>query len=1448
MKVTKLTQRSIAFWGRLLLILITVLSQALLSLAQTPCLPPIISCPGNITLTLDAGECGAILNLPSVTASSNCTPVVDVEQTGGIIFGETFPIGTNTVYFTAFDTTGLYTSCSFDVIILEYPNPTGILACNDEVQVSLDQDGFALVGADDVLEGGPYGCYDDYIVEIFNGEGASFGNLLSCDNIGELLTVKVMNPDNNNVCWGQIVVEDKLPPVLFCPDYTVSCTRTIESLDEPLYFDNCDGDPELELIGITDVDIEICDDNLAQYQRHWKVTDIYGNFSTCTDIITVERPTVVDFPDDKVWLCNQVISNPGLVNATRFGSGIPANVTGGYCKYNITFSDDKIFTCPGTTRAFDIVRTWVVVDWCSGEIITTGVGGEDNVQIIKVIDTTPPVITANNLIVDANVAGVHPLPCRSTEMFPNPGVTDNCTGIANININTQVGEIVNGHIPAPGLPIGYHIVTIQAFDRCGNVATKNIVLQVTDRIAPTPICVEYTEVSLESAGKAVVPAEAFNLASNDNCCVDDFLVRRMNEDPCDDGHNDLEFGPSVVFCCDDAGKTITVVLRVVDCFGNYNDCMVQVLVNDKQFPVLVSCPPNQRISCDFYADNIETQIAALTTPAAKSEYLNQFFGEVIFFDNCNVDIKRNYSSNIDQCLEGTITRSFTANDFSGNTSVQPCTQTINIDHVSDWVVEFPADVTINCGTNAPNFGEPEIFYETCELVAVTYDDEILNVVPDACYKIVRTWTLINWCVVGSEVDQEVIEQPENQLGLAFPACDLDSDGDCDARTFRDSWRGSVPVPNPFAPTAYRLRPFANDAHTPNTNPILNFRNPDTDIDTDPWDGYITYQQVIKVIDTVDPVFTNGCAIPKVCIEDNSCDVDLLLPIPDVTDCSDNVSVTAVIKLGSIWVSGLGPHANIPPGVYNVVYTAQDNCNNQTVCNTTVQVKDCKKPTPYCKNGLIVTVMNSNPPMVEVWASDLDDNSFDNCDTDLVFSFTSDTTNTSIVFNCLSQNTTTFVDIWVTDDCGNQDFCTTQITVQDNIQGCADPLINTISGQIANENDEGIETVEIHLNGDGSDLTTSDDNGIYQLSGLATGGDYSVVPSKDDNPLNGVSTFDLVLISKHILGVTPLGSPYKIIAADANRSNSVTTFDLVEIRKLILFINDDFPNNTSWRFVNKSYVFPNPANPWSAPFPELVNVNDLADDMVIDFVGLKVGDVNGSAQVSNFSGIAGERNGGDDLLFNTEDMLVEKGQTITIPFFVNNTALSGFQFTFNFDEAKLAFVDVEEGIVSREHFGFAKLVDGALTASWNKIDGTSETLDGIVFSLVFKANASGKLSEMVNINSRFTKAEAYGKSLDLMNVALQFNGQAITKGFALHQNSPNPFNGITTIGFTLPDAAHCTISFTDVSGKVLKVISGNFAEGDNQITLKRNELKASGVVYYRLETADFTDTKLMILAD
>jgi hypothetical protein len=101
---------------------------------------------------------------------------------------------------------------------------------------------------------------------------------------------------------------------------------------------------------------------------------------------------------------------------------------------------------------------------------------------------------------------------------------------------------------------------------------------------------------------------------------------------------------------------------------------------------------------------------------------------------------------------------------------------------------------------------------------------------------------------------------------------------------------------------------------------------------------------------------------------------------------------------------------------------------------------------------------------------------------------------------------------------------------------------------------------------------------------------------------------------------------------------------------------------------------------------------------------------------------------------------------------------------------------------------------------------------------------------------------------LLNVALAFNGAAVAGGFELYQNTPNPFATATVIGFYLPEATSATLTISDVQGKTVKVITGEFAKGYNQINLKRSELNLSGVLYYRLDTNANSATKKMILVD
>ena len=96
---------------------------------------------------------------------------------------------------------------------------------------------------------------------------------------------------------------------------------------------------------------------------------------------------------------------------------------------------------------------------------------------------------------------------------------------------------------------------------------------------------------------------------------------------------------------------------------------------------------------------------------------------------------------------------------------------------------------------------------------------------------------------------------------------------------------------------------------------------------------------------------------------------------------------------------------------------------------------------------------------------------------------------------------------------------------------------------------------------------TDQSGKYTFSNLAKLNDYEIKPEKNTGHLDGITTLDLVIMQRHILGLKTLDSPYKLIAADINNSKSVTAADLVELRKVVLGVESEFKYNTSWRFVD-----------------------------------------------------------------------------------------------------------------------------------------------------------------------------------------------------------------------------------------------------------------------------------------
>ena len=214
-------------------------------------------------------------------------------------------------------------------------------------------------------------------------------------------------------------------------------------------------------------------------------------------------------------------------------------------------------------------------------------------------------------------------------------------------------------------------------------------------------------------------------------------------------------------------------------------------------------------------------------------------------------------------------------------------------------------------------------------------------------------------------------------------------------------------------------------------------------------------------------------------------------------------------------------------------------------------------------------------------------------------------------------------------------------------------------------------------------------------------------------------------------------------------------------------------------------------------------------------------------------------------------MLNAGETYEVAFNANNfEAIHGYQFTLNFDQSVLEFNSLRAGELTNlddSNFGLSLLEEGVITTSW-----TSQTVESVrtsdgVFYITFEAKADVQLSEVINISSQYTQAEAYDGNMKYMNVGLRFDNGDVADGFQLHQNRPNPFNQETLIGFELPDAGEATLTIFDVSGRVLMQVEGDYNKGFNQVVINANDLQGTGLLYYQLVSADYQATKRMVLS-
>ncbi|WP_425420174.1 T9SS type A sorting domain-containing protein [Phaeodactylibacter xiamenensis] len=1287
--------------------------------------------------------------------------------------------------------------------------------------------------------------------------------------------------------------EDLVLP-LFCDDFdqiyggdagsvaqeTAFISGTYQWVGAPSATDNCDDNVD---ITATDSFTASGDCGDVVITRSFTATDDQGLTDECQQQITFRKPTLADVTNPPITVVVECDEDyPALANGnpapeltgypfifTAFGI---FDIAPNYC--NIGASYDDLPTVDECEGRFKFRREWTVFDWCDpGSTVIID-------QLIKVGDYTAPTVTCPSGTPIAY--STSPFSCGASFEVPMPGVSDNCSNVTVYTeiVTTTEEEVINQYgLPTgqfvidtvvvrtiqPGanrfvssIPFGDHFFRYVAEDDCGNETELYCPFSVIDQIEPVAVCDDQLNVSI--GGGNIVPgqpalarvfASDVDEGSWDNCGDVSIAIFRNNFNPitytC--GTQNSVTGDFVDFFCCDVGVTSDITLVVTDQYGNQNSCWLSVTPEDKINP-FCDAPDNVVVDCDDLPYGFD---------ASDAGQLEDLFGMATGADNCGVASVQQVASNADlECGYGSITRIFRVTDVNGLSSTNSCVQVITINEVHNYEIYFPEDAEANCGTPTPDTVE---YNELgCDLLAVTSNDEQFSASGDECYKIFRTWKVINWCQYDGESDPYIVGRDEDCNGVP-------GDGDRIANNGNGFWLLARPNGKIY---------FDRDTdETPDNNvPGINFCGVSNDYYSFEYDetGYYQYTQIIKVYDDTAPEISFTQADAFCSLDNVNCDANVTYPFSIDEDCTpDDLTIKVfldpflsgdLVELTGV-VSGSYPDYTItvndlPIGSHAFEVHVLDGCGNSDLAILPFDIIDCKAPAPFCLNGIAIELMpvdedGDNLPdpgagMAEIWASDFVDFSTQagDCSEPIKYSINrvgepNNPDQTGLVLTCDDEGTLV-IEIWAYDAAGNSDFCETYILVQDNmgVCGAAAPMA---AGAVNTEDNEPVEDVQVSLSGQASDEMTTENDGAYVFTNLTAGLDYTITPQRDGDYLNGVSTFDLVLISKHILGVGPLSTPYQRIAADVNNSGSITTLDLIQLRKLILSIDTEFSNNTSWRFVEEAYVFPDPSNPWAEQFPEVININDLPATSIMDadFVAVKIGDVNGDAAANSFA-VVDERSYEGTFALQTDEQELKAGNEYRVSFTAAELArIEGYQATLTLSNG-VELVDIVSGVATEDNFGLSYLGEGMITTSWN-----GEASDAELFTLVLRANSDVMLSEVLGVSSAVTKAEAYGKDGSFQDVAIEFStGTVAGAGFELYQNQPNPFKGETVIGFNLPEAAQVTITISDVTGKVLKLYRQDGSKGYNHITVKSSELAATGVVSYTVETGDYTATKKMVI--
>ncbi|GLR15736.1 HYR domain-containing protein [Portibacter lacus] len=1337
---------------------------------------PLIDCGENITIELDPCVCEAVVEFSEPLVSEVCAGEGNLEvirtDTFNLISGDVFPEGLTVLSFEVEDFSGNKNSCNLQ-IRLNSSDP-GSLACKGDQNISLNQNCAAKV-TPLMLVNDPLCDIDSYQVTLFDEQGYELpSDTITAEYLGQILTARATYECYDNYCQARFTVEDKMPPMISCSDMTISCSDFIE-FPLPTISDNCSVFTPVLLNQVL-ADVACESPNIDKViTRTYGVKDESGEIiQECEQVLSIEKFDIEE------------VEGPELIVSVDCGSGYAVDaygnpdpsVTGAPSLNGIDLYPQADLFCnvsltyedmvfPGTTCGRTLLRTWTVVNWYCADD-----GMKTFKQSIAVIDTTPPAIVASE---DVTISSAM-TSCETEYTIPAPQISDNCQSDLQIDIIYPGGIEFDTTSATVELDLGENIITYRVTDRCGNLAIASYTVTVEDNVEPVAICQSGLSFSLDGQGMAVLTALTFDNGSIDGCTDALLEIARMTDNCGIEGNT--EFGSQVILCCEDIGTELMIALRVTDDAGNSNQCMTSIQVIDKTRPSFVSTLPDITVSNDFPYDTsnldvfgfVEQNVAFPEDINIDADYV-EFSGpsvNALVMDNCSVNTITEYKVfDINMCQTGSITRTFVVSDESG--VADTITQTITITAQSEFTLD---EITFPNDTIIENQCPVDLAALALESHPI-YDDSFSSMV---------SYT-----------------NEDDTVAYTSDGCML----------IERTW-------------------FVSDwCNKPDGLTFATF----TDV------------QRIEVLDNISPEILSACLDSTICSYVSQCGphpVNLTAIGSDNCTTEDSLKWTFTVNYADETPDSLGVgnqfSGGLPVGVNTITWTLSDGCGNVDDCTSTITIESCLNPQPICLLGqefFINPIDTSGDEIadldgVRLTADMINGGSSHPCGKEVFVSFSEDITDTVRVFECSDLGDQPLM-LYATDDEGRFDFCNVFVNIQDtsSVMLCG---MGKVGGIIFGNDVDFVSQVNVELKGSNL-VTETDENGFFAFPEMQSGGAYDLVPSKIDQPRNGVSSADLVLIQRHILGMSLFESPYKRIAADVNLSGHISAADLISVRKVLLGLQEDFSHDKTWTFIPSTHVFLDPKDPWASPIPETAEIYQLAGDLSVDFIGVKLGDVNESVEMNG--------------------LISQVRSPKAVNYQIKNDRLEIFAAEEMDFASILATIDLNSPDVQLSEIG-NHMDDMVINHHLNE----AGILRVILMSPSNEHVEKGDLLFSVKLDAQDAEKAFFSSKLDGvaseiayengMSESIEFRYVSDQEQMVLGQNIPNPWVDFTTFEIYMPKAETGVLRILDVSGKEILKRNVNLEKGKTQVMIKDQELpQAGGMYFYEVNTSYGVASKKMM---